>query len=394
MARPGGACNADLAAPMKLIDRYLFRQLLGPTLLATLALSGVAVLSQSLSALDLIVHQGQSAIVFLKITLLGVPALISMVLPIAIFVAALVALNRLHTEQEIVVCFAGGMSRWRVISPALRLASLAALIALVINLWIQPPCARDMREELQKIRMDLVASLVKEGQFTQPSKGLTVYARRLIGPGRLQSLFIDQETANGDSNTFNAEEGEVVQRNGSPVLIMRHGSRQSLNRAGALNFLAFDENVFDLSPFLPAPEPVHYKTSDRYLHELFFPDLSQSWERNNRLKLYAEGHSRLSSPLYNFAMVCLALAAVLGGGFSRLGYGRRIAIAGAAAAATRIVGVGIQAICDDNIWFNVLQYAAPAAVALWALTIVFTQQKPLARCSAAAFAQSSLGTAG
>lgn len=394
MARPGGACNADLAAPMKLIDRYLFRQLLGPTLLATLALSGVAVLSQSLSALDLIVHQGQSAIVFLKITLLGVPALISMILPIAIFVAALVALNRLHTEQEIVVCFAGGMSRWRVISPALRLASLSASIALVINLWIQPLCARDMREELQKIRMDLVASLVKEGQFTQPSKGLTVYARRLIGPGRLQSLFIDQETANGDSNTFNAEEGEVVQRNGSPVLIMRHGSRQSLNRAGALNFLAFDENVFDLSPFLPAPEPVHYKTSDRYLHELFFPDLSQSWERNNRLKLYAEGHSRLSSPLYNFAMVCLALAAVLGGGFSRLGYGRRIAIAGAAAAATRIVGVGIQAICDDNIWFNILQYAAPAAVALWALSTVFTQQKPLTRRSAAAFARSSLGTAG
>ena len=376
MARPGGACNADLAAPMKLIDRYLFRQLLGPTALATLALSGVAVLSQSLSALDLIVHQGQSAAVFVKITLLGVPALISMVLPIAIFLATLVALNRLHTEQEIVVCFAGGMSRWRVISPAIRLACIAALVALVINLWIQPMCARAMREELLKVRMDLAATMVQEGQFTQPSKGLTVYARQVDAPGRLKGLFVDQETQTGESNTFNADEGQIVQRNGGPVLIMRRGSRQSLSRAGVLNFLAFDENVFDLSPFLPAPEAVHYKTSDRYLHELFFPDLSQSWERNNKLKLVAEGHNRLSSPLYSITMVCLALAAVLGGGFSRMGYGRRIAVAAAAAAAVRIIGVGIQAICDDNIWFNLLQYAAPAVAALWALSVVFQQVRP------------------
>jgi lipopolysaccharide export system permease protein len=378
---------------MKLIDRYLFRQLLGPTLMATAALSGVAVLSQSLSALDLIVHQGQSATVFLKITLLGVPSLISMVLPIAIFVATLVALNRLHTEQEIVVCFAGGMSRWRVVSPSIRLACLAALVALVINLWIQPICARAMREELLKVRMDLASTFVQEGQFTQPAKGLTVYARTVDSHGQLKSLFVDQETPEGDSNTFNAEEGQIVQRGGSPVLIMRHGSRQSLTRAGVLNFLAFDENVFDLTPFMPPPETVHYKTSDRYLHELFYPDLTQTWEQRNRMKLYAEAHARLSSPLYSLTMVCLALAAVLGGGFSRLGYGRRIAIAGATAAAVRIIGVGVQAICDDNIWFNVLQYAAPLATALWALSQVFHEPAAKKPRPLAPLARPSLGAA-
>ena len=99
------------------------RPLLGPVVLAPQALVGVALLSQSLSGLDLIVNQRQSALVFLRITLLAMPRLVNMVLPIAVFVAALVALNRLHTEQEIVVCFSGGMSRWRVISPAMRLAS-------------------------------------------------------------------------------------------------------------------------------------------------------------------------------------------------------------------------------------------------------------------------------
>src|SRR5437868_1186602 len=163
---------------MRLIDRYLLRQLLGPTLLATAALSAVALLSQSLSALDYIVNQRQSALVFIKITLLYMPQLINMILPIAVFVAALVALNRLHTEQEIVVCFAGGMSRWRVISPAMRLAAGVAFVMLLLNLWVQPAAYREMRRELFDVKTDLAATLVREGEFAHPAPGLTVYAQR------------------------------------------------------------------------------------------------------------------------------------------------------------------------------------------------------------------------
>jgi lipopolysaccharide export system permease protein len=356
---------------MNLIDRYLFRQLLGPTLLATLSLSGVALLSQSLQALDLIVNQGQSAGVFIKITLLGLPSLISMILPIAIFVASLVALNRLQTEQELVVCFAGGMSRWRVISPVIRLALFAAIVSLVINLWVQPFCARAMRLELFKVRNDLASTMVQEGQFTQPSPGLTVYARQVLPNGNLRNLFINQDNGGNGSSTFNAKEGQIAQRNGVPVLVMRHGSNQQLDKNGVLNYVDFDEYTFDLAPFVPQGDAVHYKASDRYLHELFYPDFTQQWEQDNELKLYAEGHARLAGPLYNIALVTLALAAVLGGGFSRMGYGRRILIASALAVFTRVVGVGMQAIADDNLWLNALEYLPPLTATAWGLSQVF-----------------------
>jgi lipopolysaccharide export system permease protein len=137
---------------MRLIDRYLLRQLVGPVLLAATALTSVALLSQSLAGLDLIVNQRQSALVFLKVTLLYMPQLINLILPIAVFVAALIALNRLHTEQEIVVCFAGGMSRWRVISPAMRLAATVALLALILNVFVQPAAFRELRAELFNVR--------------------------------------------------------------------------------------------------------------------------------------------------------------------------------------------------------------------------------------------------
>ena len=359
---------------MRLIDRYLLRQLLGPTLLATAALTSVALLSQSLSGLDLIVNQRQSAWVFLKITVLYMPQLINMIMPIALFVAALVALNRLHTEQEIVVCFAGGMSRWRVISPAMRLAGTIAFLALVMNLWVQPAAFRELRQELFEVRTDLASSLVREGEFTEPVKGLTVYAQSVDGKGDLHNLFIHQTKPDGSATVYMANQGRIAKRNGQAVLVLRDGSTQEFSTRGVLQFLTFNEYPFELGTLSNSAELIHYKPSDRYLHELIFPDLQQDWERRNRLSLLAEGHARLSSPLYNIAFMAMALSAILGGGFSRLGYGRRIALMGAAAALVRIVGFGVQSACDDNAWLNIAQYLVPLAATAFALRSVFRQR--------------------
>ena len=359
---------------MRLIDRYLLKQLLGPTILATLALTGVALLSQSLSALDLMVNQRQSAGVFLEVTLLAMPQLINMVLPIALFVAALVALNRLHTEQEIVVCFAGGMSRWRVLSPAMRLAATIAFVALVSNIFVQPAASRLMREELFRVRTDLAATLVREGEFTEPAPGLTVYAQSIDKNGDFRNLFIHQTKPDGSSTTYMADRGHIAKRLGRPVLILRNGSTQEFSAKGVLNYLTFDEYAFDLTPLAATDELVHYKPSDRYLHELFFPDLTQTWEQRNYKGLLAEGHARLATPLYNIAFMAMAFAAIVGGGFSRLGYGRRIAIAAGLAALVRILGFVIQAACESSVWLNILQYAIPIGATALAFRSIFRQR--------------------
>src|SRR5579859_676660 len=359
---------------MRLIDRYLLRQLLGPTVLAITALSAVVLLSQSLSGLDLVVNQRQSFMVFLKVTLLYMPQLINMILPIAVFVAALVALNRLHTEQEIVVCFAGGMSRWRVISPAMRLASTIALLALLMNLWVQPLTYRALRQVLFDVKTDLAATLVREGEFTQPVPGLTVYAQTIDNKGEMHNIFIHQTKDDGTATTYIANSGRVVQRAGGPVLLLHDESTQRLSPRGVLNFLTTPEYPFELSSLNDNDELIQYKQSDRYLHELFFPDLQQDWEKRNRKALLAEGHQRIATPLYNIAFMAMALSAVLGGAFSRLGYGRRIVVVSAAAVAVRILGFVALSAANSAVWVNALQYLIPLAATAVALRSVFRQR--------------------
>jgi lipopolysaccharide export system permease protein len=359
---------------MRLIDRYLLRQLLGPTLLATAALTAVALLSTSLSTLDLIVNQRQSALVFLKITLLYTPQLINLILPIAVLVAALVALNRLHTEQEIVVCFASGMSRWRVISPAMRLAGSIAFLALVMNLWVQPLAYRALRDVLFEVKTDLAATLVREGEFTEPVPGLTVYAQTIDNKGEMHNLFINQTKDDGTAYTYTAATGHIATRNGEPVLMLKDEATQHISPRGVLEYLTNSEYPFELNQLNNAEEMVHYKYSDRYLHELLFPDLQQDWEKKNRKALLAEGHARIATPLYNLTFMAMALSAILGGSFSRLGYVRRIAIVFAAAALVRILGFVAESASEANVWMNVLQYAIPLGALALALRNVFRQR--------------------
>jgi len=359
---------------MQLIDRYLFRELLGPTLLAGAALSGVALLSESLSALDVIVDQRQSVLVFLKIIVLAMPQLIAMILPVAVLVGALVGLNRLHTEQEIVICFAGGMSRWRVIAPALQLASAVSLACLVLTLWLQPLSYRALRETLLSVRADVAATMIRPGKFSHPAPGVTVFAQAMDDDGTIHNLFIDRASDNGRDTTVMAREGKLQNRAGVPMLVMHHGANQEFSKVGILNFLSFDQYVLDLRPLMAPDRPVIYKLSDRYPHELFFPDLRGAWERANASKMLAEGHSRIADPLYNIAFMALALAAVIGGSFSRMGYGARIAAVAFAALVTRVAGFTAQAAAGSAPAWNAMQYAIPLGVAAMALAVLFAHR--------------------
>ncbi len=364
---------------MRLIDRYLFRQIMGPTLLATLALSAVAMLAEALSALGVVLTQRQSLSTFGKVILLAMPQLIVLILPIAVLVGGLIAVNRLQRDNEITVCFASGMSRWQVISPAIRLSAIIATFSLLITLWIQPLCYRALRDTLVGLRTDLVTSLVKPGQFTHPAAGVTVYAASVGENGTIYNLFIDRRLDQGRDTTILAREGRLQRHGIAPLLILRHGASQELSATGVLTFLSFDNYILDLSPLTAAKPTKRYKLSDQYIRELIFPDEEQTVDGEIPTPNVAEAHSRFSSPLYNLSFMALSLSAVLGSGFSRLGYGVRIAVVATVALVTRVLAFAIQNASVGWPTANLLQYVIPILVALVASRLLFPNTESCGR---------------
>jgi lipopolysaccharide export system permease protein len=356
---------------MPAIQKYLFRQLFGPTVVAAAALCGVTVLSGSLKFLNIVVSERQSALMFIRLVIYSIPFLFSFVAPIGALVATLFVLNKLHTEQEIVVCFASGMSRWQVTSPIMRVSAFFIIAMLAVNLWLAPLCNRATQQEMYRARNDLVGTLVREGEFTDSAKGLTVYAQQVAAGGQLKNLFVYQPQPNGASYTFDSRSGVITHRNGLPVLVMRDGSREAFANNGALDYLKFDEYTLDLTPYTNTADALSYKPSELFMHELLYPDRAAPLKRSLRRKMLAEAHARLSSPLYVPTFVMFAILAVIGGAFSRMGYGRQIALAAAAAIGVRLAGALIQAACENSPWLNVLQYLIPLVPGWWAARRLF-----------------------
>ena len=342
-------------------QRYLFQNVLRTLLAIVGGLALIALLTQGLTQIGLIVENRQSMLVYLWVSVLAAPQIISLLLPVAMFIATAGALNVAHRENEIVVAQASGMSNWQVASPVMRLAALAAILHLGLNLWIQPAASRELRETVTHASTDLAASLVREGMFMQHGDGLTTFARRVNGL-EMHDLLISDARNPKQVVTFISKTAFLAEMEGSPVLVLRDGQRQTLSDTGSLDVTTFVQAPCDLAPFVNDQKAVILEESDRFLPELFFPDMNNYYDYANVNMLAAEGHARISAPLLNFAMALLGIYAVLAGDFSRRGYAKRIALASGAAVLLRLAAFGAVSAGRDDPALNISQYLLPILV--------------------------------
>lgn len=364
---------------MTIIQRYLFRQIGLPVLAALGALAGIGLLSQSLEQLEVIVERGQSVWVMAKLTLLALPQLVGVILPIGLFVGALVALTRLQREQELTAAYAAGMSRSALIKPAILIAVITVIAGILTTTVLQPWGQREGRRQTFAIRTDLAALLVEEGRFVQGPDGLAVYVQNIEQNGLMRNLFVYLD--NGKTvTTWDADTARFGRIDNVPVLTMQKGSMQRYSDQQVLNYLSFDNYAIDLTPYARGTDQsIRYKASDLWMNQLFIPDQTTLDMAGTRGELAAEGHSRLSSPLYALTAMAFALAAILGGAFSRTGYAARIAKAAGLFLFVRVVGYGLVAGAASLPALNVLQYLLPIGAAVLALRLLYRALKPRRR---------------
>lgn len=348
---------------MNRVQSYVFYAVLRALVIIVGGLALLALLAQGLSQTELLVENRQSALTYFYIVALGAPQIIALLMPLALFVGAIWSLNRIHQDNEIVVAQAAGMTRWQVAAPVLRLACIAAIAHLTVNLWIQPTTQREMRATVSEARADLAAALIRPGQFTSAGDELTFFARDSAG-GELRGIYISDERDPERAVDYLARTGAIVTVEGVAAIVMNKGQIHQLDDNGALSILDFEQYTFDLSPFLQEDSDLVLKSSDKYLHELFFIDETSYLERQDREVYRAEAHARLTMPLLNIAMAFIAVLAVLGGDFSRKGYGRRIAISTAAALGVVIVQLAVQSAAAGDRSLNAAQWAVPILVIL------------------------------
>src|SRR5579862_1782636 len=137
---------------MTSIDRYIFRTVFGAFLLVLFNLTAVIWITQILQQIDLITNQGQTILVFLRITSLMVPILMLVIAPIAMVIAISYALTKLNGDSELVVMNAAGIAPRRVFRAVLFVCFIVAIFVAVLSAYLGPMLQRSMAQALTQVR--------------------------------------------------------------------------------------------------------------------------------------------------------------------------------------------------------------------------------------------------
>ncbi|MTI42313.1 lipopolysaccharide export system permease protein [Roseibium hamelinense] len=345
---------------MKTLERYIIRRSAYVFAMTIAALTGVVWATQALRQLDLVTSKGQTIVDFIAITMLAMPFLIAIVAPFALMIALVLVLNALSGDSELIVIDATGGSRFLVLKPILIFATGVMALAASMSLYFSPMGLAELREEITRVRADLVANVVKPGRFITVENGLTFHIRNRSGKGELDGLLLHDTRDPETAFTYQAERGRIEEVTGKTLLLMQNGTIQRRPKTkGDISIVRFQSYAFDLSNLIPeASEPV-YKASERSTANLMAPESNDAYALQHPDKLAAELHERFSQPLY-----CVAFALTV---FAFLGKARTtrqsrgLAVLGAISScvALRTAGFAVTAITGENTSLLVLLYVVP-----------------------------------
>jgi len=296
------------AESMASIDRYIFRTIFGGFLLILLNLTAVIWITQILRQVDLITNQGQTILVFLRITSLLVPILMLVIAPIAIVIAVCYALIKLNGDSELVVMNAAGISPRRAFLPVFASCLVVAVFVAYISAFLAPWLQRKMAVEIAQVRTDVVSNIVRPGAFTAVDRGLIFHIRERRGENQFAGVFIDDTRDAEERSTIVAEYGQIVQRPEGAFLVMRDGNVQRRRvKERDPTIVLFDQYAFDLTRLAPAPQ-VTVGLREKYLWELAFPAADDPVLKLAPPQFRVEFHERLFAPLYPLAFGVIAFA--------------------------------------------------------------------------------------
>jgi lipopolysaccharide export system permease protein len=356
---------------LRRLDSYIFRQILGPFLFFVLVFTGVIWLGQSLRVIDTVVNNGQSAMVFLEFTLLLLPTVLSIVLPVATFAATLYTMNRLFADSEIVVMLASGLSGTSLLRPVLAFSTLVMAIVFALTLYAMPTSQRELKSRINEVKGDIAAVFLREGAFQSPVRGVTVYLRGMDRTGEMKGMFIHDERDDDQITTYTAERAVLLNDTDGTRLVMFNGVVQLAARheADSVAILRFEQFAYDLTQFTARDRKRIRKPSEMYLPELI--SIKEGETSGRSLGKYrAEAHETLSAPLYVLTLPLLAVAFVIGAGFRREGFLGRIILATGIAVGLRLLGLAMKAATSSEMSLWPIMYLPPVVgilAAVWLL---------------------------
>ncbi len=289
---------------MSRVSIYVIKEISSSFLFIFSFITMVVWLSQALRNLEILSSDNVTVGSFFFYTILLIPKLSMITIPISIFLAIIFALNKLRIDSELIVFGSTGNSNRNILfKPLLAISLFFFFIMFFLSIYLVPLCSAEIREKITEIRSSSInTSILKEKRFITPDDNLTFFFKE-IKDKDIYGLLIHDRSEKNNIKTYVAKRGYLENKNNNNLILLYDGSMQIYDdKQGKISEIDFDSYSIDLKNFDRVEDGSLY-VDEKTTFELF----GKVYSKKNNNEEFGILHSRLTKALYIFSLVFLPL---------------------------------------------------------------------------------------
>ncbi len=295
---------------MSRFTTYAIREISSSFLFLLILLSSILWLGQGLRHIELLTTDNVSFASYISYILLLLPKILTITIPICLFLSVLININRLKNDSELIVLWAAGKSDLEsLLKPILLLAFLIYFLSTILSVYVTPYSLNEIRHKIIDIRSSGIhSSILKEKKFISPVNNLTIFLQERVG-NKITGLLIHDIKNPNSPQTYIAENGEFIEKDSKKILRLFNGNIQIFDRnekkISEVEFQTYDLN---LAPY-NKQESEHIYADELYTYQIINNLNGKSIKDLNKYEReqFAQLHSRIANPLYIFSFALIPL---------------------------------------------------------------------------------------
>ena len=315
---------------MRILDRYIFREILTPFFLSIAALTLVLFLQKMFRLAELVVSKGVTVSSTAKLFAYIMPSFLVLTIPMSFLVGTLTAFTQLCSDSEVTAMKASRISLYNMIRPVMLFAVLAFMVTAFTSLIVVPAANHALKVHLFNMVKSRAMVGIEPGVFSSTFDGMVIYVDKMESLDNMEGIFISDERSAKEPYAIVARSGRLIANPASlnVTLAMNQGAVLALPRdEQSYSTMDFDSgNLYlDISHALVQRGPSDTDFNEIGSRELFQELKRARAEGKPTIDIESELHKRLSIP---FACILFGLiGAPLGIRRSRSGKSAGVSVA-------------------------------------------------------------------
>lgn len=355
---------------MRLYKSYLIKNLFKPFIISLTTLTAMIWSSRIVKYMNYIVQDGAEFLTFFKMTIYVLPSLILTILPLAIFLTAILTYNKLIENREIIILKNCGIKKIQLLSPLIILAVALTIFSYGISLYVSYKSNLAIRKLRLEIQNNISFSIIKDGVFSK-FKNLIIYADKKEGDIAYNIVIYSKASKTSEKNIFLQAEKAIIDGN---IITLYNGNFQRFTYSykDAPEILFFKEYNVDFNELSGEKSNLVLKIDSFSTLKLI--DILKNFDNYKDLykkeKVMYELNYRLSFPLIVMVLSLLSGSLMLKGTFNRVSNSKVVSQTSIASMFTYILLLSlIQKIADGIIYLYIL-YIVILAIVIFSFYLI------------------------